>query len=90
MRAWGSRAARVRRMRRDQSGCSATQRPVVRGALISYALEADGVPPLTERLSGPAALTGAAGILHLCTSARLHVCNQNKFVLEAPENNRQG
>lgn len=69
MRAWGSRAARVRRMRRDQSGCSATQRPVVRGALISYALEVDGVPPLTERLSGPATLTGDAGILHLCTSA---------------------
>lgn len=56
MRASGTRAERVRRIRRDQSVSSVTQRPVVREALIGYALETDGVPPL----NGPATLTCAA------------------------------
>lgn len=40
MRAWGRRAERVRRMPRDQSA------PADGAALIGYALETDGAPPL--------------------------------------------
>lgn len=70
MRASGTRDERVRRIQRDQSVSSATQRPVVREPLIGYALEIDGVAPLAERL------TTAAGILHL-SGGFLHICGEN-------------
>lgn len=60
MRASGTRAERVLRIQRDQSVSSATQRPVVREALIGYALEIDGVPLLTDWLNTHSVPTNAA------------------------------
>lgn len=47
----------MRRIRRDQSVSSATQRPVVREPLMGSALATDRVFPPAERRNDPAALT---------------------------------
>lgn len=61
----GDGAECVLRIQRDQSVSSATQRPVVRKPLIGYALEIDGVPPLTDGLNTHGVLTNAA-LMRLC------------------------
>lgn len=66
----------MRRIRRDQSVSSATQRPVVREPLMGSALATDRVFPPAERRNDPAALTAAAWMLHL-RSSFLHIGHEN-------------
>lgn len=66
----------MRRIRRDQSVSSPTQRPVVREALVGEALAVDGVPAPTGRLNGfPRA--DRCCVHTAFEYGSLHVCDEN-------------